>query len=299
VYKDKVIAIGLFSFLMLVSFIQTSEAMLWDLIIDLNMQKASIYSGESVVITGKIVDQAYKTHRGIEVFVRVGSETTKAFTDPSGVFRAEISDFKGIPGMYTVNVVASWYGMTGMKSTEFQVMGEPSAISTLQEKLSTDEAIKYLSSNESDFEKNPIGQTLFKYYHGLLDKLLLEQKEASKPLASQVFIEQQRLISENLRNQAIDEFSPSAGVFEGYKYDDYINDLNPEIRDLIQSQLNYTKNAFEDAQNIRDKIIANGGTYEEARKAYLDRISMPKELLEKFNQEQIEQIKENAKNNQE
>jgi len=251
------------------------------------MQKASIYPGESVVVTGKIVDQAYKTHRGIEVFVRIGSETTKAFTDPNGVFRAEISDFKGVPGVYTVNVVASWYGMTGMKNTEVQVIGEPSVVSALQEKLSTDEAIKYLSSNESDFEKNPIGQTLFKYYHSLLDKLLIEQKEESKPLADQVFIEQQRLISENLRNQAIDEFSPSAGVFEGYKYEDYINNLNPEIRDLVQSQLNYTKNSFEDAQNIRDEIIANGGTYEEARKAYLDRISMPRELLEKFNQEQM------------
>ena len=295
-YKDKAIIIGLFSFLMLFSFVQTSEATLWDFIIDLDMQKGSIYPGESVIVTGKVVDQAYKTHRGVEVFIRIGSETTKAFTDPDGVFRGEIKEFGGVPGTYTINVVASWYGMTGMQNTEIQVKGEPSPITALQKKLATDEAIKYLSSNESDFEKNPIGQTLFKYYHGLLNELLIEQRDAGKPLADQIFLEQQRLISENLRNQAIDEFGPSAGVFDGYRYNDYINNLNPEIKDLVQGQLNYTKNAFEEAQNIRDEIIANGGTYEEARKAYLDRISMPKELLEKFNEEQLERMKENTKN---
>ncbi|EIJ65500.1 hypothetical protein BD31_I0678 [Candidatus Nitrosopumilus salaria BD31] len=295
-YKDRTIIIGLFTFLMLFSFVQTSEATLWDFIIDLDMQKGSIYPGESVIVTGKVVDQAYKTHRGVEVFIRIGSETTKAFTDPDGIFRGEIKDFEGVPGTYTVNVVASWYGMTGMQNAEIQVKGEPSPITALQKKLATDEAIKYLSSNESDFEKNPIGQTLFKYYHGLLNELLIEQRDAGKPSADQIFLEQQRLISENLRNQAIDEFGPGAGVFDGYKYNDYINNLNPEIKDLVQDQLNYTKNAFEEAQNIRDEIIANGGTYEEARKAYLDRISMPKELLEKFNEEQLERMKENTKN---
>jgi len=273
---------------MLFSFVSTSEATLWELLIDLNVEKGSIYPGESVVITGKVVDHAYKPIRGAEVLVRTGSDTTKAFTDPWGVFRGEIKDFQRIPGTYAVNVVASWYGMTGLSSTQFQVKGDISPVSALQEKLSTDEAIKYLSSNESDFERNPIGQTLFKYYHGLLDELILEQREARGPLAEQTFLEQQRIIAENLKNQAIGEYNPRAGIYEGYQYESYINNLNPEIRDLVENQLNFTKNMFEDAQNIRDEILANGGTYEEARKAYLDRISTPKEVLEQFNQEQLE-----------
>ena len=290
--------IGLFLFLMLFSFVQTSESTSFGLVIDANMQEESIYPGESVIVTGKVVNQAYKTYPGIEVVIRTGSETTKDFTDTEGIFRGEIRDFGGVPGTYTVDIVASGYGMTGIHSIEFQLKGEPSRIIALQQKLTTDEAIKYLSSNEADFEKNPIGQILFKYYHGLLRELLIEQRDSAKPSAEQVFLEQQRLVSENLRNQAIDEFNPDSGVFDGYRYDDYIDNLNPEIRDLIQNQLSYTKNAFEDAQNIRDKIIANGGTFEEARKAYLNRISMPKEMLEKFNEEQVERIKEKQKTNQ-
>ena len=287
-FNYKTVLIGLFSFLMLFSFIPTSEAELWELIIDLNVQKGAIHSGETVVITGKVVDHAYNPIRGAEVLIRAGADTTKTFTDPGGAFRGEFKDFDRIPGTYTVNVIASWYGMTGLTSTQFQVKGDVSQVSVLQEKLSTDQARKYLGSNERDFEKDPIGQTLFRYYHGLLDELILEQKESREPLAEQIHLEQQRMIAGNLRNQAIEEYNPGAGTYGGYQYEDYINSLNSEIRDLVVSQLNFTKNTFEEAQKLREEIIANGGTYEEARQTYLSMISIPKEVLEQFNEEKLD-----------
>jgi len=288
--------IGLFSFLMIFSTIQTSEAELWELIIELNVENGIIQSGETVVVTGKVVNHAYNPIRGAEVFIRAGAETTKVFTDPWGVFKGEFKDFQRIPGTYTVNVISSWYGMTGLSSAQFQVKGDVSPVSALQEKLSTDEARKYLGSKESDFEKNPIGQTLFKYYHGLLDKLTLEQKEASKPLAEQLFIEQQKKIANDLRDKAIEELKPGFGTYGGYQYENYISALNPEIRDTIINQLNFTKNTFEEAQKIRSEIIANGGTVEEARQAYLDMISLPKEILEEFNQKGTNEVEETNEN---
>ena len=159
----------------------------------------------------------------------------------------------------------------------------------LQEKLSTDEAKKYLSSNETKFEKDPIGQILFKYYHGLLDELIKEKKKAKEPLVEQRELEEQRRISDSLRIQSIKEFNPSAGTYGGYQYEDYINGLNPEIRVLVADQLNFTKNTFENAQKIRGKILESGGTYEEARQSYLELISIPKESLEQFNQERLDE----------
>ncbi len=298
-YRSKTLVIGLFSFLMLFSFIPTSQAELWEFIVELDVEKGVVYSGDTVIVTGRVVDHAYDPTRGVEVLIRAGSDTTKAFTDPDGVFRGEFQDFQRIPGTYTVNVVASWYGMTGLSSTQFQVKGDITPGAALQEKLSTEQARHYLSSNESDFEKNPIGQTLFKYYHGLHDKLIKELKEAREPLADQIFLEQQRAIAEKLRNQAITEYNPGAGTYGGYQYEDYINGLNPEIRDLVISQLEFTKNNFIEAQNIRDEILANGGTAEEARKAYLDRISISKETLEQFNQGQLDEtLEENSEENQ-
>ena len=101
---------------MLFSFIPTSEAELWELVIDVNLQKGAIYAGETVVVTGKVVDQAYKPIRGAEVFIRAGAETTKAFTDPEGVFRGEFKDFQRIPGTYSVNVIASLFSKINSSS---------------------------------------------------------------------------------------------------------------------------------------------------------------------------------------
>ena len=288
--------IGLFSFLMVFSLISTSEAELWELLIDLNIQKGVISSGETVVVTGKVVDHAYKPIIEAEILIRTGSDTTLAFTDKYGVFRGEFEDFTRIPGTYAVNVIASWNGKTGLTSTQFQVNGDISPVSALQEKLSTDEAVKYLSVNERDLEKDPIGQILFKYYHGLLEELILEQKEASHPTEEQIYLEQQRKIAEKLRTQAIEEYVPGAGTYGGYQYEDYINSLNPEIRNLVANQLNFTKNTFEEAQKLRDEILHNGGTYDEARQAYLDILSFPKEVLEQFNQEFLDEKLEEYSN---
>ena len=123
-FKNKAIVIGLFSFLMIFSTIQTSEAELWELIIDMSVENGIIQSGETVVVTGKVVNHAYNPIRGAEVFIRAGAETTKVFTDPWGVFKGEFKDFQRIPGTYTVNVISSWYGMTGLSSAQFQVKGD-------------------------------------------------------------------------------------------------------------------------------------------------------------------------------
>lgn len=283
---------------MLFSSIPTSDAVLWQFTVELTMEKGAVYPGETVVVTGRVVNHAYEPTRGVEVLIRAGSDTTKAFTSPDGTFRGEFVNFQRIPGTYTVNAIATWYGMTGLSSTEFQVKGDATPVSALQEKLSTDEAIKYLSSNESDFEKNPIGQTLFKYYHGLLDELIAEQREAGEPNTEQILLEQQRTIAEELRTQAIEEHAPGAGTYGGYQYDDYVAGLNPKIKDLVISQLDFTRNNFADAQKIKEEIIANGGTYEEARQAYLDRLAIPKEVLEQFNERYLAESEDNSEVNQ-
>ncbi|MBA4453713.1 MAG: carboxypeptidase regulatory-like domain-containing protein [Nitrosopumilaceae archaeon] len=296
-YK-KIGLVGIFSFLMLISIIQTSEAELWELIIDLNVEKGAIVSGETLVVTGKVVDHAYKPIRGAEVFIRTGSETTKAFTDPWGVFRAEFENFERVPGTYTINVVATWYGMTGLDTTQVQIKGDASPVSLLQQKLNTDEAIKYLSSNESDFEKDPIGQTLFKYYHGLLQELILENKEAVKPNLDELHVEEQRSIADDLTEQAIEEYNPGYGVFDLLNYEYYVNSLDPEIQDIVSAQLNFTKNIFEEAQLVKAQIIADGGTYEEAQQAYLEMLAIPKEKLEEFNDQKLEEL-ENSQTSEE
>ena len=286
----------LIAFMMLFTTIPASQAELREFIIELDMEKGAIHSGDTLTVTGRVVDHAYQPTRGIEVLIRTGVDTVKTFTDPTGSFKGEFKDFDRVPGMYIINVAASWYGMTGMTSTEFQVAGDATPVLTLQQKLSTDEARKYLSADIKDFEKNPIGQTLYKYYHKLHKEMIYEIEKAAKPDEQQVKVEEQRKTAETLKDKAIKERKPRAGTYGDWQYEKYINGLNPEISDLIRSQLNFTKNNFEEAQKARDEIIANGGTVKEAREIYLKMIAVPKHVLEQFNQEYMENNSKETKN---
>lgn len=283
----KPIIIGL-SLLLLFSFIPTSQAELWDFVVEVEIEEKVVASGDTVVVTGRVIDHAYDPTRGVEVLIRTGADTARAFTSTDGTFRGEFVDFQRTPGTYIVNIVASWYNMTGFASTEFQISGVSSPTSILQQQLSTEQARKYLSSNEDDFEKNPIGQTLFKYYHELHDQLIAEKKKANTPNKDQILLEEQRRIAENLKNEAVEKYQLGFGTYSGYKYESYIAGLNPEIRDIVSEQMNFTQKHFVEAQKIRDEIIENGGTHQEAREAYLDRLAMSKDVLEKFNEDHLE-----------
>ncbi len=290
-YGNKALVIGLFLFVVLFAFIPTSQAELWDFIIQLDVKKNTIHSGESIWITGKIVDHAYKPVTDAKIHVHVGTDTQTRFTNPDGEFRVEFSKFERMPGTYIANVIASKDGMMGITNIQFQVKGDMTN-SALQNKLSTEEAKKYLNATASDFEKDPIGQTLYKYYQNLDEELTKEIEKANQPDEKQILLEKQRRISENFKNQEIKEFKPGAGIYHGYRSEHYLSGLDSEIRDLISNQLNFTKNNFLEAQSIRDEILANGGTQKEAREAYLDKITMSVKDLEQFNQEQLDKTPE-------
>ena len=284
----RVTIIAILTGLMAISVLPLAEAELWEFVIISNVENKSIVSGDNVVVSGQVVDHAYKPIRGAEVLLRTGSDSVKVFTDPWGQFKAEFKEIDRAAGTYPVNIVATWYEMKGLSSTSFDVKGEASKLSLLEQQLTSEQARKYLSAKESDFEKDPIGQTLFNYYHGLLDELILEKKKEAKPNEKQIRLDEQRKIAEELKQQAIDFYEPGAGTYSGYQYEGYITSLRPEIKDLVISQLNFTKNTFENAQNLRAEILENGGTFEEAQKAYLELITIPKEILEQFNQEKLD-----------
>jgi hypothetical protein len=70
------------------------------------------------------------------------------------------------------------------------------------------------------------------------------------------------------------------GIFSGPQYENYVNSLDEEVRDTVVKHLNFTKNLVGDAQKLRNEILENGGTAEEAQLAYLEKISTSREMIE-------------------
>ena len=54
---------------MLFSLIQTSQAELWEFIIEADVENNIVHSGDTVIVTGTVVDQAYKSTRGVEILM--------------------------------------------------------------------------------------------------------------------------------------------------------------------------------------------------------------------------------------
>ena len=281
--KNKAVLLGLFSIFALSMLIPASEAVLWNLIIQTGIDNAKILPQEAPIISGRITDHASKPVNDTQVHISTRHDSLFTTTNEQGEFRVQLGHYNRMPGTYIVNIIATAPdGKTGIANTEFQVKGVLTTTSAIEEKLSTQEAIKYLNANSSDFEKDPIGFILYTHYQKLLQEYIVEKKIGEKILEEQKFIEQQTKNSDELLLKEIEELDPGSGVFSGYKYDDYVKSLDPAVRDIIVNQINFTKNIFDEAQQLRKNILENGGTREEANQAYLEKITISRQTLEEF-----------------
>ncbi len=121
---------------------------------------------------------------------------------------------------------------------------------------------------------------LYNYYQDLQAQLIEEQKEQLDLIAEQQFIDEQRDLSIELTQQIIEEENPGAGIYAGWKYDRFVSNLDLSVKDIILNQLNYTVDVFAEAQKAMDDVLANGGTFEEARQAYFEKATISREIME-------------------
>jgi len=217
---------GILGIGLLFSNLPLSESILWDLIIYVELEQSSLYFGDIPVVFVSVTDHASKPVSGAEVKVRLSSDSITILTDTTGSFRVEFSEFDGLPGNYIVNVMATTSdGKIGLASTEFQVKGEL-LVQTYSEKiLSTIEALKYLHASPDDFENDPIGFTLYNYYQNLQAEFLDEINSQAELDKEQQLIDEQREQSIELTEQIIEEKNPSAGIYSGWKYDRFVDNL--------------------------------------------------------------------------
>ncbi len=270
-----ILGIGLFF-----SNLPLSESVLWDLIIDVKLEQSPLYVGEIPVVFVSVIDHAGKPVSGTEVKVRLYSDSVTILTDTTGSFKVKFSEFDGLPGNYIINVMATTSdGRIGLASTEFQVKGELLVQTRSEKILSTMEALKYLHASPDDFAKDPIGFILYNYYQNLQAEFLDEINSQTELDKEQQLIDEQRELSLEFTQQAIEEKNPEAGIYSGWKYDRFVDNLDLSVKEIFVNQLNYTVTVFEAAQEAFDEVMSNGGSYQEARLAYYEEASISREVM--------------------
>jgi len=280
---------GILGIGLLFSNLPLSESVLWDLIIYVELEQSPLHFGDVPVVVGSVTDHASKPVSGAEVKVRLGADSIIVLTDTTGSFKVEFSEFDGLPGNYIVNVMAtSSDGKIGLASTVFQVTGELLVQTRSEKILSTMEALKYLHASPDDFKNDPIGFILYNYYQNIQAEFLDEINSQAELDEEQKLIDEQRELSLEFTQQAIEEANPEAGIYSGYKYDRFVSNLDLSVKDIIVNQLNYTVTMFEKAQEAFEEVLANGGSYQEARLAYYEKASISREVMNELTVMNIE-----------
>jgi hypothetical protein len=271
---------GIIAIVILSSNLQSANSTLWDLLIEVGFEKNPLTEDDIPVVFGNVTDHAGKPVSEAEVKIRLGEKSIITTTDSLGSFVVEFSGFDEVPGSYIVNVYASNGDRVGIESVDFQVKGQISVFSQTERILSSPEAVKYLQASEADFEKDPLGLTLYYYYQDLQAQFFEEQKYQLELIEEQQYITEQRELSIQLTEQIIEEENPGAGTYSGYEYDRFVSNLDLSVRDIFVNQLNYTIGIFTAAQKAMNEVLATGGTMEEARQVYYEKAVISRETME-------------------
>ena len=129
----------------------------------------------------------------------------------------------------------------------------------------------------------PISVILYDHYLKLQEKLTNAKHEEELLDLPQKKI---REIRENVHNkliQTLNERPLSTTQFDNSKkYSIFLETLSDEKRYQFELQMNSTKIRFTEAQNMMQDMIKNGTSYETARMAYLEHLSITQEELNLF-----------------
>jgi hypothetical protein len=259
------------------------QAVLMDLIVTVQAVNNPIEVGQEVVIAGTVVDHAGKPISEAEVKIRIDKEYVITHTDETGNFRYEFGAWTGNPGRYSVNaIVTDKNERIGIANGDLHVRGSISLTDQTSYSLGLFDKSRFENIDPSEFQNDPISITLYNYYQGLKQKLQQEELRQKLLEEKQIYLEMQRNLATQMLQRAIEEEKPGAGTYTGWKYDVFVSNLNPSIKEIIVNQLNYTVNTFNEAQQAMEEVLRQGGTMEDARKAYNEKASVPREIMERL-----------------
>ncbi len=246
-------------------------ATLWDFVVSAKFDSERINLYEKPTITGKVLNHAMKPVPGAEVQIRFAGASVTTTTNATGVFSYQFAE-QTIPGTFIVNIYVKDGEKRAVAKTTLRVGEEQVTFNELY----------YKSEDVVNEQDNPYRALQLKHYQKHLEE---QQKRLQKQIeieSKKLILEEKRQIAQLKLEEAIRQKQPGYGIYSGYKYDDYISSLNPKAKNTITSQLNYTKNAFEEAQYAMKQVLDNGGTLQEAREAYFAKLAITKEQLESF-----------------
>lgn len=261
----------------------TSAATLWDFVVKAEFEKPRIAVNEKPVIFGTVLNQASKPVQGAEVKIRFAGVVATTTTDSSGSFRYEFEE-QNIPGTFSVSVSARINDLKGFATTTLRVGDKTSTFGDLY----YHPQVFGNKTNLSDVSGDPYKALKLKHYQKFIEDQY-KRKLKQEYIESKNFeLGQKRESAKQQLELALKERPVGTGLYGGDEYERYIEKLDPRIKGTISGQLNYTKRIYEEAQYAMKSVLDNGGSIQEARKAYMEKLSTTKEQIIKMSDNSTE-----------
>lgn len=234
----------------------------WDLVIKAQFEEPQIEAGSKPVIYGIVTDQAGRPISGVELKIRFADNSITTTTDEEGNFRHEFGEQRS-QGVFSVNISATLYDLKGFATTTLKI----------GKVVSTFDDIYYAKDFDKDLKNDPYKALKQKQYQKFIEdqnKRKLKQNEIE---AKKMALQDKRDVASQKRNDAINATKPGAGIYSSDEQDKYISKINPRVKDTIRAQMDYTRQIYEEAKHEMQKVLENGGSLADAKKAYFDKIA--------------------------
>lgn len=245
------------------------------LVVTVKPEKTSLEPNEIPVIYGTITDQASRPIADALVNISTSLGTDKVLTDSDGKFRYQYTESVS-PNQYIVSVKAQKDGYgAGISKTSFFVKGIPS---TKQPTFKTVEGDK--------IKKDPLAFKILRNIEVTQQKQVDQERKLKEIEEKKKFIDEQRVLADqNLQNDLqawlvqFDPFTPRNA------YASFVTQINATLQDVFWGQFNFTEQKINDGLAAKNQIIQNGGTKNDARKAFIQKATTSRTEITKVNSE--------------
>ncbi len=247
---------------------------LGSLVVTVHPEKSPIESNEIPVLIGTVTNQASKPIQDAEVSINTADGIFETQTDVNGTFTYQYPGTVS-PAEYLVNVKAQKDGyQPGLSSTTFFVNGIPQHIYTSNT----------VSGNVT--AQDPVASKILKNIE-LAKQLQAEQDAKIKQVEEEKqFQESQRALADQQLQIDLQSWFAQFNPFTPRNaYAEFVSQVNQTVQSIFWGQFNFTEQKTNDGLAAMNYTLENGGSREDARKAFIQNASSSRTEIVQVNKD--------------
>ena len=246
----------------------------WDLLITAKFEQGKIGINDKPVLTGNIIDQKGKPVPGAKVQIRFADNSAATITDEKGNFRYEFAEAQR-EGIFSASITATLDTLKGMGKSSIRI---GSGVSTFDE-------MYYSKISPNQTQNDPYKILKQKHYEKFIEEQNKRQLKQLEIQAKKIAMQLKRNMTEQKLDNAINETKPGAGIYSGSRAIDNVAKKDARVKAIMQNQLEFTRQIYEEAKLEMKKVLDAGGSLEDAKKAYFAKLATTNEQIQKIGSE--------------